>query len=51
MLDEWILEIVGEWITDYPYLYATAEFLFILIAFIFLSNLLYWLGKLLAGER
>ena len=51
MLDDFILEIMGEWITDYPYIRATSQFIFILIAFLFLWNLLYWLGKLLSGER
>lgn len=51
MLDDFMIELLGEWINDYPYIKATGYFLFILIAFLFLSNLLYWLGKLISGER
>ena len=51
MIDDYIVELLGEWIQDYPYIRATADYLVLIIAFIFLFNLNYFLGKLLTGER
>lgn len=51
MLDTYITELIGEWIGQYPYLKATAEIVFIIIALVFLQNFLYWLTRLISGER
>lgn len=50
-LEQFIKELIGEWITQYPYLMGTAEIIFIVIGFVFLQNMLYWLTKLLSGDR
>jgi len=51
MIDDYILELLGDWLEDYPYLRGTADFLVLLIAFIFLWNLIYFLGRLITGDR
>lgn len=47
----WITEFLGEWVADYPYIFGTIEIVIILIALIFLQNMLYALTKFIAGER
>ena len=51
MIDDYITELMGDWILDYPYIRGTLEILVLIIAFIFLWNLVYFLGRLLTGER
>lgn len=51
MIDEYVIELIGEWIQDYPYLRGSIGAVFIVIAFIFLNNMMYRLGQLLSGDR
>ena len=43
--------LMGDWVLDYPYIRGTLEILVLLIAFIFLWNLVYCLFKLISGDR
>lgn len=50
-LMEWIEEYVGEWIVDYPYIQMAIFIILLIIICMALSNMLYWLGKFISGDR
>lgn len=50
-LYQWVLENVGVWVADYPYIYASIILVLLIIILVTFQNMLYFLGRFIAGER
>lgn len=51
MIDSYVQQLIGNWITSYPEIRAMADLTLVTIGFIFLYNLCYFLVRLIGGDR